>query len=102
MNAKVTLTGNIGQNVEFKPLENRGVYEISIATNKHYKDKDSKKQTITTWHRAKLFTSSEDLKFKKGDCLEISGDLMYDEYQDKNGSKIKSAYIEIDEFTFHP
>jgi len=96
-NNKLELIGRIGNDLEVKNIKGDfNVLEISLATNERWKDKVSQEdKEKTDWHLVKFFGPAIEKaqKFKKGDLVKASGKLNYDEYEDKNGSKQKRAYL---------
>jgi single-strand DNA-binding protein len=96
MSTKVELLGHIGNDVELKkPNEKVTIVEMSIATKESWKDAEGKDKEQTDWHNVKFYGKSaeEAAKFAKGNFVNVSGKLKYDEYEDKQGSKQKRAYI---------
>lgn len=96
MSTKVEIIGNIGNDVELKkPNEKLTVVELSIATKETWKDHEGKDKEQTDWHTAKFYGkfAEEAAKFAKGNLVNVSGKLKYDEFEDKQGSKQKRAYI---------
>ena len=94
---KLELIGRIGNDLEVKKIKDDfNILEMSLATNEKWKDKNTQEEKEKTdWHVVKFFGSTVDnaKKFKKGDLVKVSGKLNYDEYDDKNGSKQKRAYL---------
>ena len=90
----VTLIGNVGQNPEAKELPSGSmVVNLSVATNRSWKDKDGEQQKKTTWHKVVAFNGTA--KFiagyvKKGDQLYVTGRIQNRTYEDKDG---KTMYV---------
>jgi single-strand DNA-binding protein len=83
------LIGNTGKEPEVKSFEWGKVATVSLATNKSIKDKDGEKKKLTQWHnlefRGKLAEIVEKW-VKKGDMIQVSGEIQYQEYE-KDGQK---------------
>lgn len=95
---KVELVGRLGADLEVKEINPKfSVIEASVATTEKWKDKTSgDDKEKTTWHSVKFQGSTMIDKakpFGKGSWVSIVGKIDYDEYEDKNGSKQKRAFV---------
>ena len=108
MEAKVFLTGNLGNDAQVTNFSNgNAVIEFSMATNMFYTDKNGEAQQKTTWHECKRFVrevnSSFIEKLSKGTSLVVAGSLRYEEYAKEitktKSVNIKRAYIDVKEIT---
>lgn len=86
---KVTLIGYLGNDPDFRTLENgTPVCRLSVATSDSYKDKDGNWQNQTEWHnviawRELAERSSQNLK--KGNLVFVEGKISHRKYTDQNG-----------------
>jgi len=84
---KVILMGNLGQDPDVKYMSNGdAVSNISIATSKHWKDKNTgEKKESTEWHRVVLFRRQAEVAgefLKKGSKVYIEGELKTRKWHD--------------------
>lgn len=87
---KVILIGNLGQNPEVKYMSNgEAVSNISIATSKHWKDKNTgENKESTEWHRVVFFKRLAEITgeyLKKGSKIYVEGELKTRKWQDSEG-----------------
>lgn len=86
---KVILIGNLGNDPEIKYLPSGGaVANISIATNKKWKDKDGNQQEHTEWHRCVAFNRTAEIVgeyLRKGSQVYVEGELRTRKWKDKDG-----------------
>jgi single-strand DNA-binding protein len=86
---KVILVGRLGNDPELQSLPSgKEVCNVSIATNKKYKDASGEQQEKTTWHKlvfygpiAKVLAEYK----KKGDQIFVEGELSTRSYQTQAG-----------------
>ena len=102
---KVILLGRVGADPEVKVMPSgNAVVNISIATNKKFKNKESGTyEDKTEWHRVVFFNKSAETigqYVKKGQQLYSEGRLQTRKYQDKDGIEKYSTDIISDNFTF--
>jgi single-strand DNA-binding protein len=108
MEAKVFLTGNLGNDAQVTNFSNgNAVIEFSVATNHYYTDKKGEAQQTTSWHDCKRYVREVNAAFveklSKGTTIVVAGTLNYEEYT-KEISKTKSvnikrAYIDVKEIS---
>ena len=92
----IRIIGNLGNNAEVKTFESgKSVINFSLAES--YKKKDDSE--VTRWHDCKLWAKKElaDM-FTKGREVTIAGELDYEHYTSKEGTKVKKPVILVDEF----
>lgn len=87
---KVIVLGNVGKDPEVRYLPSGGaVCQISIATTRKWKDKQSgDMQEETEWHRVTFFERLAEIVgeyVKKGSPLYVEGRLRTRKYTDKDG-----------------
>ena len=100
MKAKVFATGRLGKDAEVKGFENgNSVIEFSLATNIVWKDKEGEQQQKTDWHDVRIYVKAISEKFveklSKGTSITVTGEVGYNEYEDKNRSKQKRMYMDV-------
>ncbi len=91
------LIGHVGSKPELKHTDGGvPVCEISVATNRHWKDKQSGEQKESTeWHRVVLWRAQAEWAAKnlpKGALVFVEGELRTQEYE-KNGARHWSTKI---------
>ena len=102
---KVILLGRVGSDpeVKFMPSGN-AVVNLSIATNRKFKNQDSGSyEDKTEWHRVVFFNKPAETigqYVKKGQQLYVEGRLQTRKWQDKDGIEKFSTDIISDNFTF--
>ncbi len=102
---KVILLGRVGNDpeVKFMPSGN-AVVNLSIATNRKFKNQDSGSyEDKTEWHRVVFFNKPAETigqYVKKGQQLYVEGRLQTRKWQDKDGVEKYSTDIISDNFTF--
>ena len=102
---KVILLGRVGNDpeVKFMPSGN-AVVNLSIATNRKFKNQDSGSyEDKTEWHRVVFFNkpaATIGQYVKKGQQLYVEGRLQTRKWQDKDGIEKYSTDIISDNFTF--
>ena len=102
---KVILLGRVGNDpdVKFMPSGN-AVVNISIATNRKFKNQDSGSyEDKTEWHRVVIVNKPAETigqYVRKGQQLYVEGRLQTRKWQDKDGVEKYSTDIISDNFTF--
>ena len=102
---KVILLGRVGNDpeVKFMPSGN-AVVNLSIATNRKFKNQDSGSyEDKTEWHRVVFFNKPAETigqYVRKGQQLYVEGRLQTRKWQDKEGVEKYSTDIISDNFTF--
>jgi single-strand DNA-binding protein len=95
----VTLAGFIGGDAETRTTKSNTTFTVfSLATKNSWKDRESGEWTSRTeWHRAAVFGRLTDLAgtLKKGDHVQIQGQLRTREYEKNAEGRKKSATTEI-------
>lgn len=94
---KVTLKGYLGKDAEIVTTrQQRTLVILSLATKSGYKDKQ-KNQWVnhTEWHRIVAFGTAADYAkgLKKGDYVEIEGELRSNEYDAEVGEGKKKTTV---------
>lgn len=90
--------GYLGQDPELRVMpDGTAVANLSIATSKSWTDKISgEKRTKTEWHRVIVFKRLAEVAeqyLKKGSNVFVQGELVYKNWNDKQGVKHTTAEI---------
>lgn len=101
---KVIIMGNLGQDPDTRYMPSgSAVTQISVATNRSWKDKESGQQKDeTSWHRCVAYGKTAEIiaeHFTKGRKILIEGRLKYGNYE-KDGITRYTSDIVIDRFEF--
>lgn len=98
---EVKLIGRVGKDPEAKRLDNgKCVVKFSIATTEKYTDKSGEKKEVTEWHNCSAWDKIAEIidKYvKKGKLIYVSGKIQYQEYENKEGAKVKSTNILVND-----
>ncbi len=98
----IHLVGNVGQNPSLRETNGgTSVANVTLATNRFYRDRDGERQQATEWHR--LVVWGEGAKnfaqiVGKGDQIAVRGRLEY-KLREIAGEKVKDATIRVEEWT---
>ena len=101
---KVIIMGNLGQDPEIRYMPSgTAVVQLSVATNRSWKDKESGQQKDeTSWHRCVAYGKQGEtieMYFKKGHKILVEGRLKYGSYE-KEGVTRYTTDIVIERFEF--
>jgi single-strand DNA-binding protein len=94
---KVILIGNVTQDPQIKPVNDKFVATFSIATNKSFKDKNGVKQNVPTFHNIECWGKLVDIVenyVRKGLKVYVEGEIKIDNYE-KDGIKKSITKIVI-------
>ena len=87
----IHLKGFLGKDAETRnSKQERSFIVLSLATKSSYKDKQSNEWVShTEWHRIVCFGKSAEFakELKKGDYVEVKGELRSSEFESDNGGK---------------
>ena len=97
---QVTLIGNVGRDPEVKVLPSGdSVANFSVATSEKWNDKKTgQQQERTEWHRVDAFGKLAEIVgqyVSKGSKVFVQGQLVYEEWNDKDGNKRTTAKIKL-------
>lgn len=99
---RVELIGNATKDIELRTTNTKVNYtNFSLAVRRRFPDKDGNE--IVDFHNCAAFSKlAETLAkyVKKGNKLFVSGELVYDTYEDKNGNKKTTAKIMVEQVEF--
>jgi single-strand DNA-binding protein len=92
---EVTLIGRLGQTPEVKTIPSGTVTNISVATNRDWKDKNTNEwNTETEWHNVVLYGKASMVdKFKKGSLVYVKGRIKTSKWKDAND--VLHKYVDI-------
>lgn len=97
---KVVILGNVGQDPEYKALQNGGVVSLSVATSEKWIDKNTgNEQGRTEWHRCTAFGKLADIirdYVRKGSKVYLEGKLQTRSWE-QDGIKRYATEIVISE-----
>ena len=101
---KVTLIGRLGNDPEVRHMPNGNpVANISIATSRRWKDKQSdEKREETEWHRIVCFNRLAEIvgeHLKKGSMIYIEGRIRTNKWQDQSGQDRFTTEIVAEQMT---
>ncbi len=95
----VQLIGRLGAKPEIKTFDNgKKLANINLATNEAYKNQKGEKVEETQWHRLTAWGKIAEIAEKytdKGMEIAISGKLVYNSYEDKQGEKKYKTEIHV-------
>ena len=98
----VSLTGNLGKDVEILTLENGSrVGNTSVATNHFYKDEKGEKVQEVTWHNIVAWNKTADLMnqlLKKGSLVQLQGTIRNESYKNKEGIIRYATKVKVNNF----
>lgn len=97
------LVGRLGQDPEFRNLENDSkVVEFSLATSEKYKKANGEQVEKTEWHNVKAFNRLAEViaeYLKKGSQLYVEGKLETRSWDDQGGNKRYKTEVIVREMT---
>ncbi len=103
---KVFLYGNLTKDPEMKALPSGiQVVNLSLATNRTWKDKDGRKQEAVEYHNVVVFGKQAELigqYMKKGNPLFLDGRLQTRSWDAQDGQKKYRTEIIVENFQFGP
>jgi len=94
----VNLVGFVGQVNLYENEGKKPFAKLTLATTKHYTNKNGEKVEKTAWHTLQCFGHLIDAikgRVEKGSYLSVSGELEYDEWQTEAGEKRTAAVISV-------
>lgn len=101
---KVTLIGNLGDDVKMHKFDNGNcIGNFPVATSLTWKNKEGEKQTKTSWHNIVVSNKMAELcaqYLSKGSKVYIEGSIDYRQWEDKEGAKRYTTEIRAREVKF--
>ena len=96
----LTISGNLGHDPELKTFDNGSqVAQFSMAVRQNRPDKDG--NYGTDWIRCSVFGKRAEVinrYYHKGSHVVVSGDLMINEWTNKDGKAQKSVEVNVNDF----
>lgn len=103
---KAILYGNLTRDPELKALPSGiQVANISVATNRTWKDKEGRKQENVEYHNVVVFNKQAELVgqyLRKGSPIYLEGRIQTRSWDDKDGVKKYRTEIIVENFQFGP
>ena len=100
---KVILIGRLGADPEVKQTKKGKFCNLSLATNKKFKDKEGNWAEKTTWHKIVVFDPrlAENMEkyAKSGSQLYVEGELETRQYKDSNDQNRIVTEVVVPRFT---
>lgn len=95
--ATIQISGRIGKEVEVKQINDKlKVSTFSVAESRSVK-KGNERDYVTDWFRVKMFSDMSWLQ--SGDVVIVSGKIINNNYEDKDGNKVYNDEIIGNEIT---
>lgn len=94
----VTLMGRLGKDPETRTVGSTTKTVISVATTEKWKDKDGNQQERTEWHQVESWAKQGEIiaqYFKKGDQILLTGQIRYDQHEEKWYTHIRMNSFEF-------
>ena len=94
----VNFSGNLGADPEVKTTANgKKVVKASLASTKRYRDAGGEYKDRTTWMTIRCWGELADelKKFRKGDEVQVAGELGNDSWEGRDGQKRTQVLIEV-------
>ncbi|AXE21384.1 single-stranded DNA-binding protein [Runella rosea] len=95
---KVTLIGNVGNEVIVRDFDNGKLASFTMATTESYTNKNNEEVTNTTWHNIVAFGKVADVCKRmaaKGKLLSVEGKINYRTYKNKKDKMIYVTEIQV-------
>jgi single-strand DNA-binding protein len=98
---KIQLIGRVGKDPELRyTADGTPVAQLNLATSESFKGKDGQKNETTTWHKLIFWRKLAEIVnqyVKKGALLYVDGKLVIREYEAKDGNKVKTHEIVVND-----
>ena len=93
--------GHLGSVPELRDLGDIKVASVGLATQKNWKDKNGEWQKNVQWHRLKFWGDRAEtaMQLEKGSRITGWAELLYNEWEDKNGNSRKDAELKVVKFS---
>jgi single-strand DNA-binding protein len=98
--AFVHIVGNLTRDPETKPVLDTSVTSLSIAVNRKYKEKES-----VSFIDCKAWGKTGEIiaqYLRKGNGISVRGDLVQENWEDKQGNKRSKLVVNVTAFDFLP
>jgi len=104
MKNQVNLIGYVGQDPEIRNLGNgKKLARFSVATHSYYTTRTGERKEETQWHQVVAWNKTADIieRFvSKGRLVNIDGQIVYRQFEDRNGVKHTVAEIRAENVRF--
>jgi single-strand DNA-binding protein len=99
---QITLFGRIGRDPESRTVGKSEVCKTSLATSQKWREESGQMKERTEWHTIEAWggTAKALARVAKGETLLVSGELVYNEWTDKEGAKRRDAIVKVRELTY--
>ena len=100
---QMIVLGNVGGDPEVQEVNGVSKATFSVATSKHWKDKEGEKHEKTQWHRVVCWRGLADVAaewIQKGRQLLVIGEYWSREWEDKDGNKKTTWELVANDFKF--
>lgn len=92
---RVIIVGNLGGDPELRRTPSGQAYcHLNVATHEVFRDPSGQRQQRTEWHRVTCWSQTAEscVRFlRKGQPVFVEGRLTFSEWEDRDGSKRRSA-----------
>ena len=99
---QVSLIGNLGKDFELKDFGNgRKMAKSTFATNESFKNKEGEYVQKTEWHTIIAWGKKAEILSgitRKGSSIALTGKIIYNKYEDKEGNKRSKTEIQVMDF----
>jgi len=101
---KLFLLGNVGQDPEVLNTQSGTRFaKFSVATNRRWRDSQGNQQEDVVWHRITCWFDNlvnvVEQYVNGGDMIFIEGRIEYNEYEARDGTKVKAAGVVAERIT---
>lgn len=100
----VNLIGNLGDTPALRYTKSgNAVTNLSVATNRSYRDSDGNSHEITKWHRITVWGKQAEVcceYLQKGNKVEIEGHLEDNVWEGKDGTKHRDYRVQASNVRF--
>lgn len=101
---RVELIGNLGRDPEVRATQNGvKVANLSLATNRRWRDGAGELQEVTDWHRLVVWGDRAEAAarfLRRGSLVYVEGRLSTSSWEDQGGTKRETAEIVVTDLQF--
>lgn len=95
---KVTLTGNVGKDLNVRTFENGKLASFTMVTKETYKNRKNEEVESKTWHNLVAFGKVAEVcerLITKGKKVSVEGKLNYRSYKNKEDKTVYVTEIQV-------
>lgn len=95
---KVTLTGNVGKDVNVRNFENGKLASFTMVTKETYTNKKNEEVTSNTWHNVVAFGKVAEVcerMISKGKLISVEGKINHRSYKNKEDKTVYVTEIQV-------